>query len=207
MAFIFNTMSTRNAGFSTISMYDLSFNTNFIYVILMFIGSAPSSTAGGIRTTTIAIALLGLWGRIRGRDRVRAFGLRIEPKTVERAYIIFLTSIFLVIIVSGIGITSFSDYGGKINTPGFLPINSGSIFANSDSRFSFISIVFETASAFGTTGLSQGITNALSVSSKIFLIIIMFIGQLGLSATILVWGRRNSKAKRYAYVTQDVAIG
>ncbi len=59
MALIFNTMSTRNAGFSTISMYDLSRYSLFVYIILMFIGSAPSSTAGGIRTTTLAIIIMG----------------------------------------------------------------------------------------------------------------------------------------------------
>ncbi len=207
MAFIFNTMSTRNAGFSTVSMYDLSFNTNFVYIILMFIGSAPSSTAGGIRTTTIAIAFLGLWGQVRGRNKVRAFRSTIEPRTVERSYIIFLTSIFLVVIVASAGITSFKDYGGKLNTPDFLPINSGSFLALPNSGFSFISLVFEAASAFGTTGLSLGITRGLSISGKIFLIMLMFIGQLGLSATILLWGRRNSRAKRYDYVTKNVVIG
>lgn len=200
-------MSTRNAGFFTINMNDLSFNSHFVFVILMFIGSAPSSTAGGIRTTTIAIAVLGLWNKIRGRDEVRAFQRTIAPKTVERAYIIFLTSIFLVVVVAGVGITSFEDYGGKINTPNYLPIDSGSILAKPTDRFSFLAIIFEAASAFGTTGLSMGITPGISNSAKVFLIILMFIGQLGLSSTILVWGRRNSRSKRYSYVTQDITIG
>lgn len=208
MAFIFNTLSTRNAGFSTISMLDLTPNSNFIYIILMFIGSAPSSTAGGIRTTTIAIIVLGIWNRIRGRREVRAFGRVVESSTVERAFIVFLASLFLVLIVCGISATAFEQYGGKINTPGFRPVDiSNSLFAKSTDRYTFLSIVFEAASAFGTTGLSLGITKGLSTSSKVFMIIIMFIGQLGVSSTILLWGRRNSQAKRYTYVSQDITIG
>lgn len=207
MAFIFNTFSTRNAGFATISMYDLSFNTQTIFIILMFIGSAPCSTAGGIRTTTLAIVLMGLWNRIRGRVSVRVFKSVIAHETVERAFIVFITSLFLLLIVSGISITSFSAYGGKINTEGFFPCDNNSILAKPQDRFTFIAIIFETASAFGTTGLTMGITNGLSVSAKIMLIITMFIGQLGISSSILVWGRRNSRSKKYTYVTQDVTTG
>lgn len=190
MALIFNTMSTRNAGFASIPMGELSNSTHFLYSILMFIGSAPSSTAGGIRTTTLAIMILGLWSRIRGRKSVRVFNRRIPYDTVTRSFVVMLSSFMLVFIGTLVMVSSLQSYGGK------LPSN-----------VAFDEILFEVSSAFGTTGLSTGLTPGLSTITKLTLIIIMFVGQLGVSSSILVWNNKKAKAKKYNYVEEDVSIG
>ncbi|WKX02733.1 TrkH family potassium uptake protein [Candidatus Mycoplasma mahonii] len=187
MALIFNTLSTRNAGFSTIDIHSLSSSTLIVFSILMFIGSAPSSTAGGIRTTTIAIIFMSIWARIRGKDNVIAFNKRISSKIVSKAFIVFVTAFFLIVLASIITASSYHELDGRQHT--------------------FTDIVFEVTSAFGTTGLSTGITPNLSVGAKITLIIVMFIGQLGVSSSLLVWGGIKNKGKRYSHIKEDITIG
>lgn len=191
MALIFNTMSTRNAGFSTINFDDLSSGTLMLYIIMMFVGSAPSSTAGGIRTTTIALVVLGLWARIRGQKSVRAFNRRIPNQTVGRAYIVTTVAVFIILLGTLVLMTSWVSYGGKL--------------VDKENPVTFL--MFETASAFGTTGLSTGMTSQLSLASKFVLILIMFIGQLGVSSTLLVWDKKNNKSRKFKYIKEDVTIG
>ena len=190
MAIIFNTMSTRNAGFASIPMGEFSAGSHFLFAILMFIGSAPSSTAGGIRTTTLAVIVLGLWARIRGRTQVRIFNRKIPRDTVTRAYAVMLASFILVLFGTLVMVSSLQEYGGKL--PGTIK---------------FDEMFFEVSSAFGTTGLSTGLTSGLSTITKLVLIIIMFVGQLGVSSSILVWNNKNSKSTKYDYVEEDVTIG
>ena len=191
MALIFNTMSTRNAGFATVQMADLSSATLLIYAILMFIGSAPSSTAGGIRTTTMGIIIVALWSKLRGKKQVTMFNRSIKPETVSRSFIVFSSALLITLLVMVVGVTSFSEYGGNVK----------------EVEHPFNHIIFEVASAFGTTGLSTGITPNLSIATKIGLIWLMFIGQLGVSSSILVWDSKQNKYKKYTYVEEDVTVG
>lgn len=207
LALIFNTLSTRNAGFATMSMHDLSQPTLLTYSIMMFIGSAPASTAGGIRTTTFAILFMSMIGKLNGRESVRAFKKRVNSSTVSNAYTVFTISMFIVIMGTLIGTTSFGEHSGLINTDGNHPNNHPFSIAGPSENFSIIHMIFEVSSAFGTTGLSAGITGSLSMSTKIALIFIMFTGQLGISTSIQFWGKRNSKGKSYKYVEEDIIIG
>ena len=191
MAIIFNSMSTRNAGFATVNMSDLSSATLLIYSLLMFIGSAPSSTAGGIRTTTIGIIVVALWSRLRGKKQVTMFNRSIKPDTVSRSFIVFASALLMTFVIMVVAVTSYTEYGGNV----------------SEGAHTFNHIIFEVASAFGTTGLSTGITPDLSVATKIGLIWLMFIGQLGVSSSILVWDSKQNKYKKYTYVEEDVTVG
>lgn len=195
MALIFNTMSTRNAGFGTVEISDLSSATLMIYIIMMFIGSAPSSTAGGVRTTTISIICMGIWSKIRGKNSVRMFNRKIPDKTVTRSYVVVTTAVLLVIFISLIGMSSFKEFGGEIYQ------------GLGENKHSYVHILFEVTSAFGTTGLSTGITSHLSTVTKFFLIILMFIGQLGVSSTLLVWDSKKNKFRKFGFVEQDVTTG
>ena len=206
MAIIFNTFSTRNAGFATIDMNYLSSPTIIVYIIMMFIGSAPSSTAGGIRTTTIAIICLGLWSKIRGKKSVTVFNRRIPKDTVSKCYIIMTTAIFIVMIISLVSLTSFESFGGSIKQ-GSGPILNDKGQATGEFYHSYIDLFFETSSAFGTTGLSMGITSHISLISKVLIILLMFIGQLGISSTLLVWDNKQNKLKKYELVKEDVTTG
>ena len=187
MAIFFNTFSTRNAGFATINLKQLSEPTIILYVVMMFIGSAPSSTAGGIRTTTIALIILSIWSKIRGTPSVRVFNRKIPKETTNTAQIVFSISIFIIFI------TSF--------------ITMSSIHNDSLQNFGYIDILFEVSSAFGTTGLSTGLTPSLNGISKIAIILTMFIGQLGISSTILVWRGTKNRQLTFDYLEEDIAIG
>ena len=207
MALFFNTMSTRNAGFATISIHDLSGAVLFQYIIMMFIGSAPSSTAGGIRTTTMAIVVLGVYSRFRGRKSVFAFKRKIDPETVNNSYVVFTMSIILVSLGALICVSSLDVNGGDILSVQGVTPNSSITGAELASRYGFTEIIFEVGSAFGTTGLSTGLTSQINIASKITLILIMFIGQLGVSSTILVWGRRKTSNQNVSRVVEHVNIG
>lgn len=209
MGLFFNSMSTRNAGFSTIRLGDLSPTTVSLFSVLMFIGSAPSSTAGGIRTTTLGVILAGLWGKIRGRDEVRLFNRRVSNKTVIRSYIVLAVSIMVVFIATMVAFSSFAHSGGKVNANPDSMFSMRTVGAENyiPVPYSFNELVFETSSAFGTTGLSAGITSNLSLAAKLIFILAMFIGQLGVSSSILIWSARRAKARNYNFVEEDVTIG
>lgn len=189
MGLVFNTFSTRNAGFATMDLAELSDPTLFVYSLMMFIGSAPASTAGGIRTTTIAICFLTVKMVAKGRDKVRVYGKEIHNKIVINALVVFFIA-FLLVTGATFLVTMFM------------------VQLSTHADVSFITIWFEVASAFGTTGLSLGITPDLTPMSQIILIIVMFIGQLGVSGTLLVWiSSDNRMTDNFHLPEEDIIIG
>ena len=191
MAIIFHTFSTRNAGFATTSMQSFTETTLIIFSIMMFIGSAPSSTAGGIRTTTLAIIILSIWSKLRGNNDIKIFNRKIPKETVISSFLVLIISIVIVATVTIISTTSFNTMWGQI------PVD----------KIDFTVIFFEVASAFGTTGLSVGVTPYLNIASQLFLIVTMFIGQLGISSTILVWKSNRNYKNEINFISEDVQIG
>lgn len=189
----FNTFSTRNAGFSTRNITDFSQSTRFIFIIMMFIGSAPSSTTGGIRTTTFAIIILTIWTYIRNRKHVFAFKREISYHVVRQALVIFSFSIIILVLFTLFSTTTLS-YSNN------LAINDGY-------EFNFLDLFFELTSAFGTTGLSTGITPYLHWSVKFLIIVMMFIGQLGISTFLGQFGSNSSKLSSTHYPVEDVVLG
>ncbi|WP_025755597.1 potassium transporter TrkG [Mycoplasmopsis cricetuli] len=200
-AILFISLSTRSAGFTTLNLKDFSYNTHIIYSIMMFIGAAPSSTGGGIRTTTFAIVLLGIISTFRGNKDIRIFKRAISRDNIFSAMQVFLISIILVTILIFICLSNLDVYKDKgIETD----------IINYKSRgFRIEHIFFEISSAFGTTGLSLGFSSHknLTIISKISLIIIMFIGQFGISSLLFVWKRKKSYNRYYKYIEEEVAIG
>ena len=192
MCIIFHVFSTRNAGFTTLdsSVAKFSAPTLVVFSILMFIGSAPSSTAGGIRTTTLAVIVVYIWNKTRGVNGVRMFKRKINEEVVSQAFIVLALSIFIVFLSTLICFTSLDDMWGSAKSE----------------NLTFADIFYDVSSAFGTTGLSTGLTSSLNIGSKIALIITMFIGQLGISSTMVVW-RKNNKKNNYSYIEEDILIG
>lgn len=190
-ALIFMNLSTRSAGFSTIELSDLTKSTILIFSVLMFIGAAPASTGGGIRTTTLGIVILTIFSKIFGRPSVRVFKRKIDDENTKMSLLVLILSNFLVLFVSLILATSFNTYGGSIDS----------------NQFSYLDLIFEASSAFGTSGLTTGITPKLNIPSKIALLILMFIGQFGVSSTLLVWGKKKNYSYKYEYVSENIAIG
>ncbi|WP_373457112.1 potassium transporter TrkG [Mycoplasma sp. 2045] len=197
-AVFFTSLSTRSAGFATVNMKHFTHGSTFVFIFMMIIGSAPASTGGGIRTTTLALIILGLYRILFGRPRVRVFKRAINQDTVNMSAKILTIATIIILIASMILFSSFQDYGGKIENAFLQDPNEG---------FSMENLIFEVASAFGTTGLSSGITKNLNIVSKLTLIIVMFIGQFGISSTLNVWKRKKDFSRTYEYVEADIIIG
>ncbi|MGV2393018.1 UNVERIFIED_CONTAM: hypothetical protein O8I53_08660 [Campylobacter lari] len=137
----------------------------------MFIGASPTSTGGGIRTTTFAVLILTIFSKIFGRPNVRVFKRRIDDDTVRMSTIVSTISLILVLITALICMSSLDTY------------NTGSL---DTAKYSATSLFFESFSAFGTTGLSTGITSQLNTGSKVALSLLMFVGQFGISSSVLI---------------------
>ncbi|QSB07272.1 TrkH family potassium uptake protein [Mycoplasma tauri] len=187
----FMVMSTRSAGFSTIELNHMTEPSIWVLGILSFIGAAPASTGGGIRTTTCGILFLSIIAKSFGRPSVRAFKRRIDDETVKMSSVVATIAIILVIFATLISMSSFDYFSGKIDSKKY---NSTHIF-------------FEVLSAFGTTGLSTGITSDLNIATKITLSIIMFIGQFGISSSVLIWTNKKNYSYKYEYISEAVTIG
>lgn len=176
----FGSVTTRTAGFNTVDNSALAIPTVMVVLLLMWIGASPGSTGGGIKTSTIAIALLNFISIAKGKNKIEVFKREIAQKSVNRAYAIITLSIG-VIFLSVFGVSLFDRDKGLLN------------------------ISFECVSAFGTVGLSRGITAALSNSSKLIIILTMFVGRVSM-LTILIALFKKMALHEYRYPTEEVLI-
>lgn len=177
----FQSTTTRSGGLSTMDVSQFSEPTLIIICMLMFIGASPSSVGGGIRTTTFAINVLFLINFARGRSSIKVFRRELDQTDVTKSLAVTL-------------LASFMCAGSVI----FLSIT--------ESSFSMIEILFEVCSAFGTVGLSMGITPDLSVVGKILIMCLMFIGRIGLLTFLIILGIKQ-KETLYNYPKERVIIG
>jgi len=159
---LFQSVTARSAGYSTVNFALLGAPLLFTMILLMFIGASPGSCGGGIKTTTAAIIVLLGINRFLGRKKTQVFNRTIPEETVSRAVRIFVLSVIFITIAC-------------ILLLGFETANL-SVQAGQDR---FLELLFETVSAFSTCGLSMGITEYLTTSGKILLSIVMFVGRLG----------------------------
>ncbi len=178
---IFNTVATRSAGFCTIDLNSFTQGSQVIFALLMWIGAAPASTGGGIRITTFFICILALIAYGKNRKEAVFLGRKIPEETVTKSLLVTFISQILLFTVSIIVITSSTN-------------------------ITFLQAYFEAASAFGTTGLTLGITPHLNVLSKLSIILLMFIGQLGVSSTILMWTSKKNNEITTTYPEEDILI-
>lgn len=149
----FHSVSARTAGFNTLSLGEMNIVSCLFTIIFMFIGAAPGSTAGGVKVTTVFVLAATVISFLRGHDEVQVFHKRITMEVINKAVSIFLLSFMLVIITTIVLL---------INKEG-----------------TFLQALFEATSAFGTVGLSTGITPYLCNLSKYQLIITMLLGRVG----------------------------
>ena len=150
----FLSVSSRTAGFSVVSIGELAIPTLMLLILLMYIGGAPNSTSGGIKMTTVITLLASLGTFIKGKRRVEIGWNTIPMRIVRRAFIVFTVSIFLIMTV--LFVLSWTE--------------------DQD----FMDILFEIISAFGTVGLSRGITPDLTLTGKLLIALVMFAGRIGL---------------------------
>jgi len=179
-ASFFQAVTPRTAGFNTLNLTSLFIANQFIIMILMFIGGSPGSTAGGIKTSTIAVVWTAIYSQIRGKTDAEIYYRRIANEDIFRALTIIALSLFFVIIMTLL--VSFTQTG------------------------SFIKILFEVVSAFATVGLSLGLTTQLDVVGKILIIITMFAGRVGPLTLALAFAYRK-KQPDIRYPQEKVMLG
>lgn len=176
----FQSSTTRNGGLATMDVSQFSEPTLFVICFLMFIGASPSSVGGGVRTTTFALNLLFLFSFARGSKSIKIFKRELHPDDILKSLAVTMIAILLC----------------------FTAVIALTITEN----FTTIEIMFEVCSAFGTTGLSMGITPELSTIGKEIIILLMFIGRIGILSFIFIIGKRNSDPN-YHYPKERIIIG
>ena len=177
---LFQAVTPRTAGFNTVELTDLSEAGQFITIALMLIGGSPGSTAGGLKTTTIAVLFTTAISTFRRRENANIFGRRIDDDVVKNATTISL--MYITLCCTGGLIISVSEG---------LPM---------------ITCLFETASAVGTVGLSLGITPELNLLSRVVLILLMFFGRVG--GLTLIFAALSSAQKKVSKLPKEkITVG
>jgi trk system potassium uptake protein TrkH len=177
---LFQGVTPRTAGFSTVSYPEMREPTLLVQVVLMFIGTAPTSTGGGIKVTTLALVVLIVVAQIRGQDNITLFWRTLPRALVSRALSI-LAMASLLVLTSTLA----------------LMISDG---------LDLLPALFEVTSAFGTVGLSLDITPNLSTFGKLLISFLMFLGRVG-PITFVVALAARQRTPRYKYPEEEIAIG
>ena len=175
----FHSVSARTAGFSTYPIGNFTSASLFIIIILMFIGASPGSTGGGIKTSTFFVMMNAIKG-VATNQHCSSFHRKIPLDVIYRAFIITILSFIVV-------------------------CSSTFLLCVLEPEYSFLQLLFESTSAFGTVGLSTGITPELGVLSKMVIIITMYIGRLGALTIVTMWTFKPSALAEYT--EEQISIG
>jgi len=176
----FESVTARTAGFNTVRTSFLALPTIFLLAILMFVGGSPGGTAGGVKTVSLGLVLASIWSMFGGTGRVEIFKRRVSDSIVREA---------LVVVAMGI-----------------LVVSGGTFFLLIAEDLTMKQVLFEVVSAFGTVGLSTGVTPTLSAAGKVALILIMLTGRIGPLTLALAIGQRREQ-RFYDYAEEQVVIG
>lgn len=178
---VFHSITARTAGFNVTATENLLPATAAVLMALMFVGGSPSSTAGGIKTTTLAVAFLSLRRIVTGRADIEAFGRRLEPQIADRALAIVLLSIAFILLVTVLLCTLH---------PELPPAN----------------LAFEAVSAVSTVGLTRGVTLQLGPAAKVVLVVAMLVGRVGVLLCVFSFLPRR-RAPGYRLPQTTVVLG
>jgi trk system potassium uptake protein len=184
----FQSVTPRTAGFNTVDIGMLTNSTILVIMALMFIGASPGSTGGGVKTTSFSLLLLLIINRMKGNENVNIANRTIPKELIEKTIsIVFASAIIIGIIIA------------------VLLLSGESNAAPSASRYQFIEYAFETFSAFGTVGLSMGVTPKLNDVQKYAIIVMMFIGRVGPLTLAFAW--YSARKKGITYAEESVMVG
>jgi len=183
MASLFHSVSTRTAGFATVSQSGLRTESKFITCLLMFVGGSPGGTAGGVKTTTIAMSILTCFSIAQGGEKTECFGRKIRGKDIRIGFAVIMMAVTVLF--------------------------TGIIFITSmEPQKEFIDIIYEAASAVGTVGLTADLTPELCRKSQVVIIIMMYIGRIGPMSLALLFGGFSKISKRkYELPSENIMIG
>ena len=177
---MFLSVTPRTAGFNTLPTDALHSSSLFFIIILMFIGASPGSTGGGIKTTTFGVMIITMWNKIIGKKDIEIYNRRIDEEDVLKAMAITLLAMALVVLIT-------------------------IILTITESK-PFIDILFETVSAFGTVGLSTGVTPTLSTIGRILITLTMFAGRVGPLTLAVAFAEKERKGM-YHYPKEKIMVG
>ena len=178
---LFQSISDRTAGFGIVDISKAREGTNILQMAFMFIGGASASVAGGVKVNTMAVVAIALIAQIRHRNKVSAFGREVPDRQVQRAYLIVSMSLLFLFLM--VMLLSITEDGADM-----------------------LAVMFEAMSAFGTCGLSLGMTPLLSPLGQLIITATMFIGKLG-PLMIGVTMAQGSENDLYRYAQERVTIG
>ncbi len=176
---LFQSVTTRTAGFNTADLTTLTGASRLMMIALMLVGGSPGSTAGGMKTTTLAVLVSSAFAVFRRRNDASFFGRRITETVVKNAAAVFV--MYAVLFLAG---------GAAISAVEGLPIGV---------------CLFETASAVGTVGLTLGVTPSLGAASRAILILLMFLGRVG--ALTMVYAALSGSKVPSRYPVEDITVG
>ncbi|WP_019638698.1 TrkH family potassium uptake protein [Paenibacillus fonticola] len=179
-ASVFHSVSARSGGVSTLSVSEMQQSTQFLLILLMFIGAAPGSTGGGIKVTMFAILIGAMYTMLRGKEDIVFFRKRLSKESILRAITQTWLALFLVIFTAMI-LSALEDRA-------------------------FLALLFETTSAFATSGLSLDVTTQLTEISKVVLSLVMFLGRIG-PLTLAYALAPKSRKELFRYPEGDFIIG
>ena len=181
-AAVFQSVTCRTAGFNTVPLNEMNEISKIMTILLMFIGAAPGSTGGGIKVTTFGILVLAILSNIRGNEETIVLKRKVPQVVVNKALAIAGLSMVLIFIMTAVII--------------------------SVEQLPFINVLYEVTSAFGTVGLSTGITPDLHSFSKVLLTFTMFLGRVGpLSFAVAISMRENKKLQNAVYPEGKIMVG
>ena len=188
LAAFFQSVTARTAGFNTVSIGAMANETLFFMILLMFVGASPGSCGGGIKTTSFAsLIALGI-SRVRGKDKTQCFRRTISESSIGKAIAIIMVS--GIVVITATMVLLLTELGQMPHIA---------------SRGKFLELLFEVVSAFGTVGLSTGVTAALSHVGKIIITIVMFVGRLG--PLVIAMALSREFAPRYHYAEETIMVG
>jgi len=187
---LFASITPRTAGFNTIDYAQVESETSVLTLIFMTIGGSPGSTAGGLKTTTVALLGLMAWARLSGRPTTSLAGRTIPESTLQKATSLVVVAVGIVVV--SVFLFSIIEIPDAVTAAG-AP---------------FLTYVFEAVSAFNTVGLSMGATGDLTTTGRVITVVLMFIGRLGPLTFVAAMSRPPRRiAGGFRYAHEDVAIG
>jgi trk system potassium uptake protein TrkH len=185
---IFSSITCRTAGFATTNVGLLSDASALVMMLLMFIGASPNSTGGGVKTTTAYTIFKAITSFLTGKPTI-VKSRKIDDETKYKAFALVVLSAFCLFVA-------------------FLALSTIEL-GNPSTDSTFLNILFESISAFGTVGLSRGLTPALFPASKLIIIFLMFLGRLGPITIFGIWNKNwgHPYASSLDYATEKILIG
>ena len=182
---IFQSVSGRTAGFTTVNFGDTESGTNFFYIALMFIGGASASTAAGIKVNTVALIMVAVFAAVRGRSRPTAFRKELSSPQVYRALAIAALAVISIFVI-GFAVTLINQ--------------------QQNPEIPFLDLIFETVSAFSANGTSTGVSAQVTDMTKLLLGATMFFGRLGPLTFALALAQRQAEPN-IRWAKEEVRLG